>query len=86
MHPLTAADLDTLLNSILDPVGEVIKEIIPMTKPSPYMKRWWTKELTTARKTKNLLQEFIWIFLDLFWHFGVTFGLNSPPKSLINSS
>ena len=33
-----------------------------------------------------MLQEFIQIFLDLFWHFDVTFGLNSPPKSLINSS
>jgi ribonuclease HI len=62
MHPLTAADLDTLLEQILQPVNEVIDEIIPMTKPSPHSKRWWTKELSAARKLKNRLsnQSYKW--------------------------
>jgi hypothetical protein len=61
-HPLTATDLDILLNSILDPVSKVIQEIIPMTKPSPHMKRWWSRELTIARKIKNRLsnQSYKW--------------------------
>jgi ribonuclease HI len=61
-NPLTAADLDILLEQILKPVTEVIQETIPMTKPSPHMKKWWTKELSAARKLKNRLsnQSYKW--------------------------
>jgi hypothetical protein len=34
----------------------------------------------------GMLQEFIRIFLHLFWHFDVTFDLDSQPKSPLNSS
>ncbi|KAI5829285.1 hypothetical protein K523DRAFT_205191, partial [Schizophyllum commune Tattone D] len=30
-------------------MGELI-QVVPMSKPSPYSKRWWTKELTALRK------------------------------------
>src|SRR6202012_3866856 len=31
------------------------KEQVPLSKPSPYSKRWWTKELSNMRKAKNRL-------------------------------
>jgi hypothetical protein len=26
-----------------------VEELVPKTKPSPYMKRWWSTELTRSR-------------------------------------
>ena len=40
----------------LDAVIKVtIKDQVPMTKPSLYMKRWWSKDLTGMKKQKEWL-------------------------------
>ena len=36
-------------------IKETIKEHIPLTKSCPYMKRWWTKNLTDLKKQKEHL-------------------------------
>jgi hypothetical protein len=65
---------------------------IHLTCDSDIRKKWGTSTTAYVRfedqsfAARFLLQEFIWIFLDLFWHVNVTFGLNSQPKSPLNSS
>lgn len=39
----------------IDTVNDHLNEKVPFTKPSPYTKRWWTRELTDLRKLKNKL-------------------------------
>lgn len=51
----TKEDLETTVNKLVDILNEVIDEEVPVTKPSPYAKRWWTKELTDLKKEKNRL-------------------------------
>jgi hypothetical protein len=41
------AALDRLSQAIQDAIAQHIKT----TKPSPYSKRWWTKELADEKKT-----------------------------------
>jgi hypothetical protein len=52
-HPMTSADIDTLLEQITATVTKAVDEMVPDTKPSPYMKRWWNKNLTQAHQTKR---------------------------------
>nr|OQO21204.1 hypothetical protein B0A51_14689 [Rachicladosporium sp. CCFEE 5018] len=32
-------------------VGDAVEELVPKAKPSPYAKRWWTKNLTHLRRS-----------------------------------
>ena len=32
-----------------------IKEVVPLSKPSPYTKRWWNKDLMIMKKKKERL-------------------------------
>ena len=48
-------DIDRVVVSLVGIINEVIKEEIPLSKLSPYAKRWWTKELTDLKKEKNRL-------------------------------
>ena len=41
--------IDMLVNALL----ETINEVVPLSKPSPYAKHWWTKELTNLKREKN---------------------------------
>ena len=46
-------DIDGAAESLVSIIKETIEEEIPLSKPSPYAKRWWTKELTELKKEKN---------------------------------
>lgn len=48
-------DVETTVNTLVDIINEVIDEEVPASKPSPFAKRWWTKELTELKKEKNRL-------------------------------
>ena len=45
-------EIDVATKLFISIIKEVIQEI-PLSKPSPYAKRWWTKELTELKKEKN---------------------------------
>ena len=36
-------------------IKTAIKEVVPLSRPSPYTKRWWNKGLTIMRKQKEKL-------------------------------
>ena len=43
------------INKLDSAIKSAIKEHVLMMKPSPYMKRWWTKELAGMKKHKEHL-------------------------------
>jgi len=43
-------EFDTKLKALNDAIRNAIGKTIKLTKPSPYAKRWWTMELTDAKK------------------------------------
>ena len=49
------ADIDMAADSLVNTTNEVIKEIVPISKPSPYAKCWWMKELTELKQAKKML-------------------------------
>lgn len=52
----TIPDLRELLDFLSEALEATIGEHVPIFKQSPFMRRWWTQELTDARKKKNRLQ------------------------------
>jgi len=52
-EPMNSNNLNTLLDQITNTVTKAVEDSVPIVKPSPYMKRWWNKELTAARKEKQ---------------------------------
>ena len=50
---LTTDCLETVVNELFQTLQDVTCERIPLIKPSPHLKRWWSKELTSKRKEKN---------------------------------
>lgn len=47
----TCEDLDNAVTKLQDSVRDCIREHCPPSKPSPYMRAWWDKELTGLRAT-----------------------------------
>ena len=48
-------DFDTTLQGLMDAINTAIEQEVPLTKPTPFSKRWWTKELHKMRKEKQRL-------------------------------
>ena len=48
IHTIESAT-DLLFNAI----NETTREVVPLIKITPHTKRWWNKELTSLRKTRN---------------------------------
>lgn len=44
------ADIHTYAQSMIDVVNRALDRHAPLTKPSPYSKRWWTQDLTALRQ------------------------------------
>lgn len=51
----TNAEFRTALNSLTTALKSTIETTVPINKPYPFTKRWWTHELSTLRKKKNRL-------------------------------
>ena len=47
--PADIQDFDVMLAEISDVLGNVIEAHVPLRRPSPHCKRWWSKELAQAR-------------------------------------
>jgi len=46
----TKEELDKVLDNLEMAILNTVKEVVPRKKPSPYAKRWWTKELSQSRQ------------------------------------
>jgi ribonuclease HI len=44
-------DVDIFSHKLLEVVTRAIRKHVPMAKPSPYAKRWWTTDLTQLRRS-----------------------------------
>jgi hypothetical protein len=50
-NPITSKEeAQDRLNSLLEAIITTIEEKVPLSKPSPYAKRWWSAELDVANK------------------------------------
>ena len=43
------------INSLMEAIHGTIHAVVPKRHPSPYSKRWWSRELTELKKRKNQL-------------------------------
>ena len=50
-------DLESSLDRLTDALRRAVEEHVPKMKPTPFVKRWWSKELTDMRKEKERLEE-----------------------------
>ncbi len=54
MDPIT--NLEEYTTQLIKIVLDDIEKAIPLAKPCPYNKRWWTEDLTQLRKRYTLLR------------------------------
>jgi Endonuclease-reverse transcriptase len=47
---ISAVDLAQKTDALSQIIADTIKAVVPLTKPSPYTKRWWTWEITSLRQ------------------------------------
>jgi hypothetical protein len=52
----TKHQLDQAAEELVALVNNTLKEMVPRAKPSPYAKRWWTKELSQLRHELTVLR------------------------------
>ena len=45
-------------DSLVNAINEALKEMVPISKPSPYARCWWMRELMELKKVKNRLSNF----------------------------
>ncbi|KAF9443079.1 hypothetical protein P691DRAFT_680261 [Macrolepiota fuliginosa MF-IS2] len=46
----TERELEEYMENLMEAIQEAIEAKVPKKKPSPYVKRWWTKELSLKKK------------------------------------
>ena len=46
----TKEELESVVNTLVVTLQEVLDQEVPATKPSPFTKQWWTKELTELKQ------------------------------------
>jgi hypothetical protein len=51
----TEVEFNNTVSSFTDIITEVLNYEIPITEPSPFSRRWWTKELTQLKRKQNRL-------------------------------
>ena len=61
-------ELENTVNTLVNAIQEAVDEVVPVSKPSPFVKRWWTKELTEIKKTKNKLSRLSYRYRGLLNH------------------
>ena len=52
---LEPVDTQGRCDRLLRAVSEIIQQMLPKAKPSPYTKRWWSRELSELRKKQSNL-------------------------------
>ncbi|KAL1746881.1 hypothetical protein HDZ31DRAFT_61821 [Schizophyllum fasciatum] len=54
---MSADQFHTVLNGLTGAILATIDKVVPLSKPCPHSRRWWTKELTQMSKKLNRLAE-----------------------------
>ena len=47
---MNSADLNCRVERLNKTINDTVEEVIPMSKPMPYTKRWWSKDLVALRQ------------------------------------
>ncbi|KAI5894905.1 uncharacterized protein SCHCODRAFT_01121060, partial [Schizophyllum commune H4-8] len=57
-HPegWTEDQIDGYVRWMVATTQDALRATVPLSKPSPYSRRWWTRELTALRKAMNRTQ------------------------------
>lgn len=53
--PRNSTEFEAILDNVMDAILTTIESHVPRTRPSAYMKRWWSKELTQMRTRTRAL-------------------------------
>ena len=65
---LSKEELNNTVDKLVEGIREVLEHNVPISKPCPYMKRWWMKELTDLKWVKNKLSKVAFHFRDTLDH------------------
>jgi ribonuclease HI len=68
IHISTKEEFHDKVNLLMDIIQQTVAEHVPETKPCPYTKRWWTKELSDLKNAKNRLSNKAHKFRDIIDH------------------
>ena len=52
---MSEGDFTQAVSELVKALQDMIQDVIPKTRPSPYAKRWWNNELIVLKKAKNKL-------------------------------
>ena len=55
-------ELESAVNKLVEAIQEVLEVEVPASKPCPYTKRWWTKELTELKQEQQRLSKLSYRF------------------------
>ena len=55
-------ELENTVNTLVRLIQEVLAQEVPVTKPSPYTKHWWLKELTKLKREHSKLSKLSYHF------------------------
>jgi ribonuclease HI len=50
---LNTTELTAAVDALTSAITQTIEKLVPLSPPCEYAKRWWTRELTEIRRTKN---------------------------------
>jgi hypothetical protein len=64
----TKEEFHAKVNTLIEIIQQTVAELVPETKPCPYTKRWWTKELSDLKNAKNRLSNKAHKFRDIIDH------------------
>ena len=53
MEISTQAELNMAVDALVNAIQEMLTQHVPCNKPCPYMKRWWSRELSDLKAEKN---------------------------------
>ena len=53
----TKDELKSAINKLVETIQEVLEVVVPATKPCPYTKCWWTKELMELKQVQQRLSK-----------------------------
>src|SRR5271156_3923815 len=87
-HLNSAEEVDAAVAQLEETVFDTMREVVPKSNPSPYSKRWWTKDLDKARREARRVASTAKTFLQFPLHSSHSAARNAGNwyNQLINKS
>jgi len=87
-HLDSAEEVDAAVAQLEETVFDTMREVVPKSNPSPYSKRWWTKELDKTRREARRVASTAKTFLQFPLHSSHAAARNARNRynQLINKS